>query len=601
MTQMNRRDALRLGALTAGTFALGVQTAHADADEADYVVIGSGPGGSPLAARLAEAGYSVIVLEAGPPEGKQSWYNTPVLHNKASGSDERIRWDYFVQHYSDAAMNRSGSQWVAGRGVLYPRASTLGGCSAHNALITMYPDPSDWAYIQRLTGDNSWSPEAMWGHWESVRGWQPMEIPKLIEAVAIDPQLGGLIKAAKEEALRLPGGDLIADPHAVNAPSNVSGKQGFVLTPQMSRNGKRYGPRERLLSASNRNAARLTILTDILAQRILLESGPDGRQRAVGVECQVGRHLYGASPYAEAGAKGSRRTIRARKEVILAAGAFNSPQLLMLSGIGPAAHLAKHGIPTIIDLPGVGGNLQDRYEVAVVTRHRPFDLIKLCTFDVGVDPCMALNTGVDTFGFGGFSPYSFNGVVGGIKRRFGSDPRAQLFVFGAPADFRGYVPGYGDAGYVHDAFTWLVLKGYAGATGGTVRLRSPDPTHPPFINFRKFDDGRGGADDCGAMVDSVEMIRRINGAAGSGTEIWPGPGVTGRDQLGQWVRKESWGHHASCSNPIGAVLDSKFVVRGTSNLRVVDASAFPRIPGLFIWAPTAIISEKAASDILNAT
>lgn len=607
MTGMDRRALLKVGALTAGGLALGVSAASAAAaDEADYVIIGSGPGGAPLAARLAAAGYSVIVLEAGPPQGNRTWYQTPALHNKASGSDTAIRWDYFVQQYSDTALNRTNSQWVPGRGVLYPRASTIGGCTAHNALITMYPDPSDWAFVQRLTGDASWSPDRMWEHWQSVLGWQPVEVPALIEAAEIDPQLGALMKAARDEASRLPGGNVMTDPHAVNDPRNVHGAQGFVRTPQMTRNGTRYGVRDMLLAASTRYASRLTLLTDILARRIVLERAPDGRARAVGVECLVGRHLYGASPLADPAAPRTLKTIRARREVIVAGGAFNSPQLLMLSGIGPREHLAKHGIAVQVDLPGVGGNLQDRYEVTVSTKHRPFDLIKLCTFGKGADPCLAIASGVDQFGFGGFSPYSFNGVVGGIKRRYGSDPRAQLYVFGAPADFRGYVPGYGESGYVHDTFSWLVLKGYAQSRMGTVRLRSADPTHPPFVNFRKFDDGKGGDEDVAAMVDSVEMVRRINAAAGVGSEVWPGPGVTSREQLSQWVRKESWGHHASCSNPIGAdgdqgaVLDSKFMVRGTVNLRVVDASAFPRIPGLFIWAPTAIISEKAASDILSA-
>ncbi|GII91823.1 GMC family oxidoreductase [Sinosporangium siamense] len=611
--QMDRRFLLRAGALAAGASAFGGE-AHAarrreprpsEGGEADYVVVGSGPGGAPLAARLAAAGHSVIVLEAGPPAGNRTWYDTPGLHNRASAADTAVRWDFYVEQYTDPAMSRTNSQWVHDRGVLYPRASTLGGCTAHHAQITMHPDPCDWAFVQQLTGDASWRPEAMWQHWESLLKWNLVEFPPLVEALKIDSQLRRIMNAAVDEAARLPGGNIITDHYGANKPENVGGgRQGYLYAPQMNRGGRRYGPREILHTASQQFASRMTIRTGTLARRILFAGGPDGRPRAVGVECMVGDHLYAASPLASPGRAYGVQVFRARKEVILACGAFNSPQLLMLSGIGPRAHLARHGIPVVVDLPGVGGNLQDRYEVSIVTHHRPFALLASCSFGKPLDPCLAADKGLGLFGFSQFSPYSISAGTGGVKRRYGADPRAQLYVFGAPADFRGYKPGF-DSGYVNDKFSWLVLKGYAASRMGTVRLRSADPVHPPYINFRKFDDGAGGHEDVAAVVDSMAMVRRINTAAGAGTEVWPGPQVSTPEQLAQWVRKEAWGHHASCSNPIGpdgdpdAVLDSRFRVRGTIGLRVVDASAFPRIPGLFIWAPTAIISEKAAHDILS--
>ncbi|WP_214110639.1 GMC oxidoreductase [Acrocarpospora catenulata] len=253
----------------------------------------------------------------------------------------------------------------------------------------------------------------------------------------------------------------------------------------------------------------------------------------------------------------------------------------------------------------MGGNLQDRYEVPVVSQYPPFLLLQACSFGkTPLDPCLTAWQGASMVGAAGLTPYSTNGVIGGIKRRYGTGARPEMYVFGGPLDFRGYAPGFGPPGYVKDKFTWLVLKGYAESRTGTVRLRSADPTQPPLINFRSFDDGRGGDRDVAAMVEAVEMIRRMNDRVGSGTEIWPGPQVRTREQLAAWVRREAWGHHASCTNPIGpdddpmAVLDSRFRVRGTSNLRVVDASAFPRIPGLFIWAPVATLAEKASLDIL---
>lgn len=612
-----RRDLLRAGAVAAGLSAVGLLPGSAEAaevDVVDYVVIGSGPGGAPLAARLAEAGFEVLVLEAGPPEGDKTWYDVPALSNRAAAADEMIRWDYFVRHYSDVAFNKQDTKWIHDKGgILYPRASTLGGCTAHNALITMYPEHEDWAYIQRLTRDDSWAPDKMWEHWETgVLSWQRTEYPLLPNIGQLDPQLGGMIGAAKNAAAQLAGGDVVNDPQGVNKRGNVDkSAQGFFLPQQMSWRGKRYGPRERLRLAQQATNGRLTIVTDALAERVVLESAPDGRQRAVAVDYLAGRHIYRACPAPRPTTSQERqrmrRTVRVRKEVIVAGGAFSSPQLLMLSGIGPKDHLTRFGIPVKVDLAGVGENLQDRYEISVVTKHfPPFAINFLCQFGKKdtFDPCLM------TYGLGQMvgldgtvNIYGSNGVLAGIRRRYGADKRNQLYIFGAPTDFRGYKPGF-DSGYdSFDNFSWLILKGYADSRIGNVRLRSADPTQPPDINFRFFQDARSGGKDMEALMEAVAMVRRINQGR-SWDELWPGSDKTG-DELKKFILKEAWGHHASCTNPIGpasdpkAVLDSRFRVRGTTNLRVVDASAFPRIPGLFIWAPTAILSEKASADILQ--
>ena len=146
--------------------------------ECDYVVVGSGPGGGPLATRLAVAGYKVLLMDAGDDEGAAAEYQVPAL-NLQSTEYTPMRWDYYVNHYSDVAQQKKDTKMTyrttAGHlyvglsppagatpmGILYPRAGTLGGCGSHNALITIYPHKSDWAYIQTMTGDNSWAPSAM--------------------------------------------------------------------------------------------------------------------------------------------------------------------------------------------------------------------------------------------------------------------------------------------------------------------------------------------------------------------------------------------------------------------------------------------------------
>ncbi|MFC4334202.1 GMC family oxidoreductase [Salininema proteolyticum] len=575
--------------------------------EVDFVVIGSGPGGVPLATRLVEAGFTVLVLEAGPPEGDRTLYEVPALHHRIGAGDEQVRWDFYVRHYTDEKLNEASSQWVPEQqGVLYPRASTLGGCTAHNAMVTMCPEPSDWEHVRELTGDADWGAEPMWERWERLRSWQPMEYYALNELTPLDPQVGAIVDATLEEVSALPGGGVTDQWRGLNDRANVyEHNQGFYPPELSTENARRWSMRERLEAVRDEHPDRLFVATDALAEKIVLE-GSD-RPKAVGVQFLKGRHLYSASPLYESLREGAReearRTVRARREVIVSAGAYNSPQLLMLSGIGPGDHLSAFGIRTAVDLPGVGANLQDRYEIPVVTDHPDFMLLAGCTFGEGlVDPCLAQWKAMQATPAGGVSFYGTNGALAGIKRRIGEDPRAQVYAFGLPADFRGYRPGYDD-GYVHDKFTWLILKGYTESRGGTVRLRSADPSHSPSVVHRKFDDGKGGEADLDAMVECVEMVRRVNERAGVGTEVWPGPEVEG-ERLRDWILKESWGHHASCTNPIGpdgdggAVLDAKFRVRGVDGLRVVDASSFPRIPGLFIWAPIAMISEKAGDDLL---
>jgi choline dehydrogenase-like flavoprotein len=292
--------------------------------------------------------------------------------------------------------------------------------------------------------------------------------------------------------------------------------------------------------------------------------------------------------------------------VILAGGTFNSPQLLMLSGIGPSDALRAHGIAVRVDLPGVGRNLQDRYEIGVVYRmSQPWKSLGGARF-VKDDPLYR------NWRNAGQGMYVSNGNAISIIRRSAKHlPAPDLFCMALLARFEGYFPGYSRLVAEHtDYLTWTILKGHTANRAGTVALKSANPRDMPKINFRYFDEGDDpGSKDLQAVVGEIRFARSImasvNASKTIAVEEQPGAHIQSDEALGEYVRDNSWGHHASGTCAIGpretgGVLDSAFRVHGTKCLRVVDASIFPRIPGFFIVSAVYMAAEKAADVILAA-
>jgi choline dehydrogenase len=201
-------------------------------------------------------------------------------------------------------------------------------------------------------------------------------------------------------------------------------------------------------------------------------------------------------------------------------------------------------------------------------------------------------------------------VLAVIKRAATQRPLPDLFCFSLLADFRGYEPGYSVRIISkHNYLTWCILKAHTNNTSGEVKLQSTDPRERPYINFHYFQEGNDSQNkDLDSVVEGIKFVRRLAAPLKEQglivEEESPGEAVQTNEEIRDFVRYQSWGHHASCTCAIGkdgdpmAVLDGNFKVRGTTGLRVVDASVFPRIPGFFIVSAVYMIGEKAADVIL---
>ncbi|KAK9759777.1 hypothetical protein K7432_016877 [Basidiobolus ranarum] len=370
-------------------------------------------------------------------------------------------------------------------------------------------------------------------------------------------------------------------------PQNIDKENGYV------RSSVRYF----IKYAVQKAPQSLTVWTETLVTKVLIDDG----NTATGVEYMKGANLYKASPLHKNHGS-NKRAVYAKREIIISGGAFNTPQLLMLSGIGDPHQLKNWDIPVKSGLVGVGKNLQDHQEISLnLQMQYPHKDLAECRNSANPleNPCFVAYAEKHT------GPYAASGAIFGISTKTSKElEEPNVYILGAVAMFYGYHQGYSiEAGNSTDKVSFVMLKGHTKNNNGYVQLRSSDPTDVPDINFLFWSDGD---DD---IRDNAKQLKWMRKQFEQGPlnkqyvkkELLPGLNAN----VEEYVRHNSWGHHACCTAKMGskddplAVLDNQLRVYGIQGLRVVDASIFPKIPGFFVTVPIEMVSEKAADMIIE--
>ena len=528
--------------------------------EFDYVIVGAGSAGAALAHRLSESGdHSVRVLEYG-------------------GSDNSI----FIKMPTafSIPMNMKRYDWgfhsekepgLKGRSLHQARGKVLGGSSSINGLV----------YVRGCAGD--------FEEWEELgaAGWGYQDVLPYFKR-GEDCVYGGDAYRGDQGGLTICNGNNMKNPlyrafikageqagYGYTEDYNGYRQEGFGRMDMTVRDGVRCSTAMAYLKPAM-NRPNLDIQTHALTTRVIM----DGKT-AVGVEYRQG---------------GKTRRVRARKEVILSASSFNSPKLLMLSGIGPADHLKEHGIEVVHDLPGVGRNLQDHLEVWVQQ-----ECTQKITLNSWLGPLAKAWIGANWLflkrGLGTSNQFESNGY---IRSRAGMKyPDIQFHFLAGAIAYDGSSAFKGHGFQVH-------LGANKPKSRGWVKLKSADPETPPEIVFNYFAE----EDDKEAFRAGLRWTREIFAQPAldeyRGKEVSPGPDVQTDAQIDQWLAETAeTAYHPAGSCRMGtdamAVVDPECRVHGVRNLRVVDSSIMPTVTNGNLNAPTIMIGEKAADHILGRT
>lgn len=521
----------------------------------DFIIVGAGSAGCVLANRLSsDPSIKVCLVEAGPKDSSVM-VHVPLgiigmMHSK------KMNWRYYTE----------GEPNLNNRQLFWPRGKTLGGSSASNAMCYIRGhacDYDEWASL----GNEGWSYKEVLPYFKKSQhqerggdAYHGSHGPLNVSDLRIkNPLSEAFIKAAKQAG------------HRYTEDFNGAEQEGVGYYQVTQKNGQRCSTAVGYLRPAEERD-NLTVITDALTTRVLFEG-----TKATGIE------------YLK---EGQTHTLHCNREVLLSGGAINSPQLLLLSGVGNKEQLDQYDIPVVCDLPGVGENMQDHLDVLAVTRERTFH-------SVGFSPVALLRSIKGIFDYILFRKGNFTSNIAEAGGFVKSSPEQAV-----PDVQFHFSPCFLDN---HGLNLWQTVRhGYSlhacnlrPKSRGRLMLRDSDPATPPVIQANYLDN----EEDIAVMVKGIKLSREILKQPAfdhyRGEEVFPGKEVQTDEELEAFIRRKA----ESIYHPVGtckmgqdemAVVDPRLKVRGVSGLRVVDASIMPTLIGGNTNAPTIMIAEKAA-------
>ncbi len=528
--------------------------------EADFVIIGSGSAGSAMAYRLSEDGkHSVIVIEFGGSDAG------PLIQMPSALS---IPLNMSLYDWGFAS---EPERHLGGRVLATPRGKVIGGSSSINGMVYVRGHAHDFDHWTEQ-GASGWGFADVLPYFKRMEdnqggedGWRghggPLHVQRGLRS---NPLYGAFVEAGRQAGFEL------TDDY------NGSKQEGFGAMEQTIRGGRRWSTVNAYLrpALKRKNVS----LVKGFARRVIIEN-----QRATGVEIEVRKQI---------------QVIKARREVVVAASSINSPKILMLSGIGPGAHLQENGIQVVADRPGVGRNLQDHLELYIQQEStRPITLNSV------LNPFSKALIGAQWLFFkSGLGATNHFEAAAFVRSRAGIDyPDIQYHFIPAAVRYDGKSAAKSHGFQAH-------VGPMRSKSRGSVTLRSPDPYAKPMIRFNYM----SHPDDWSDFRHCIRLTREIFGQKAfddfRGKEISPGSHVQSDDELDAFIRDHVESAYHPCgtcrmgrADDLTSVVDPECRVIGVEGLRVADSSIFPRVTNGNLNAPSIMTGEKASDHILGRT